>query len=663
MQSKTSFFNSVIFKKNISRTWIVGLLYFVCLLLMMPVTFIINTANIQDDWYSQLGYTMDMRLYDFMSYNPSAYPDLILAIVVTTITFWYLFNKRDNYMMHSFPVSRKSLFFTGALSAYLVAVVPVVTTGLLMTLAAVVRGATALSCIWYWVLTQLVAVLIFEAIAVFALMISGQLVTGVIFYFIFNFLYFLMDLAVRITSSMLMFGMNDAVSNITVNPLTPVEYIDNFIKVSSTIVTDDENTKVISFAHEFIGAKYLGIYSVCAIVIFVIAFVLYKYKRLETVQDFIAVPFMKPVFSVGMSFFISMVAGAFIAGMIDAMKVLSYETNFTIAIIATLIIGIIIYFATQMLIEKTLRVFCVRKAIHCLLYSVAALCILLCFRFDAFKMEDYVPKASQVEWAGISNEYCMVFTNPQDIKEFLGLHKNFLDDKEELRNVGKTKYKDVSGTTLNIKYKLKNGKTVSRSYNVVDTKADVSPEYVAATQPILDFINTPSRIKEHIIGKNWKDYQIKDMRFSIYMYNEVRQDFDCQYNDFGYLSTNEKNVKYLNVYKAFLKDIDEGNVFVQSFADKYEDEESNKTNLYNDFSFTVLDKNETYFSDNDTYWENTYMSPVYQQDIYVILNKACENTLKALKADEFYTEDDTVITYQEYNDKMGFTDNEGELYE
>ena len=64
MQSKTSFFNMALFKKNISRTWIVGLLYFVLLLLMLPVYFIINTANHgEDDWYTQMGYTMEMRLY------------------------------------------------------------------------------------------------------------------------------------------------------------------------------------------------------------------------------------------------------------------------------------------------------------------------------------------------------------------------------------------------------------------------------------------------------------------------------------------------------------------------------------------------------------------------------------------------------------------------
>ena len=49
MQSKTSFLNMALFKKNISRTWIAGLLYFVLLLLMLPVFFVINTANINED--------------------------------------------------------------------------------------------------------------------------------------------------------------------------------------------------------------------------------------------------------------------------------------------------------------------------------------------------------------------------------------------------------------------------------------------------------------------------------------------------------------------------------------------------------------------------------------------------------------------------------------
>ncbi len=658
MQSKTSFFNMTLFKKNISRTWIVGLLYFVILLLILPVSFIINTAHTKDDWYSQLGYTMEMRLYDHMSNIPTTPFAIVVAIVVTAITFWYLFNKRDNYMMHSFPVSRKSLYFTGVLSSMVVSCAPVVLVSLIMSGAVLVKGAMSLSSIWYWALIVIVSTFLFISIAMFSLMISGQLITGVLFYFIFNFLYLLMDVAFRLMASILMFGMSSCLSELIFNIWSPVAFIFINVKVKSSIVTNMEGTKVVSFTHELAGAEYLVGYTIAAVVLLVVSFILYKYKKLETVQDFISTPFIKPIFSVGMSFFISMVAGAFVAAMIDAVHSLSYNASFTIAIISALIFGIIIYFATQMLIEKTLRVFCLKKAFYCLIYTMASLVVLLCIRFDVFTVEDYVPDAKDIAWAGINNEYTMVFTDAVEIESVRELHENFLADKKELRDISKTKYTDMPTTVFSIKYKLKDGRTITRDYDVVDVASDeVSSNYVAATKPILDFLNDTGRIKEHIIGNIWDDCDITYMSFSTYVYNENKSDFDSWTVNFDdQLNDVEKQEKFKRVYEQLLKDIDAGGVFVQSFKG-YEDGNINDDDrLYNDFDFTVYNKDVIYFSDSQTYWDDDYAEdyPTHEQSIYVPITSKCTNTLKALKEEGFYNSDDEIVTLKEYNDKMGY---------
>ena len=51
MQSKTSFFNKGLYKKNISRTWIAGLLYLIILLLLMPVSYIISIADWDNTYF------------------------------------------------------------------------------------------------------------------------------------------------------------------------------------------------------------------------------------------------------------------------------------------------------------------------------------------------------------------------------------------------------------------------------------------------------------------------------------------------------------------------------------------------------------------------------------------------------------------------------------
>ena len=462
------------------------------------------------------------------------------------------------------------------------------------------------------------------------------------------------------TASLLMFGMGEAMNGINFNMLTPLYFIPVNTRINSSIETDDMSSRVISFEHTFEGATYLAIYAVVAVVIILISYVLYKKKKLETVQDFIAVPFMKPVFSVGMSFFISMVAGAFVAGMIEAVRPLSYNVKYTIAIASAIVIGVIIYFATKMLIEKTLRVFTAKKLIYACIYSIAAVTVLLCMRFDVVNIEDKVPDASDIKWAGINNRYTMVFTDADEIETVRELHQNFLADKKELRDVNII-YPETSGTTYTIRYKLNNGNIIIRNYSVVDTKAKaVSAEYVAATQPILDFINDPGRIKEHIIGNIWNTGEISDMSFTAMKYNSQREDFDWNNNTFDELSSKEKKEKFGNVYKALLKDIDAGKVFVQSFSGgDYSYEDSQQYTLYNDFSFTIEDKNTPYFSDEETFWDyGDYFQkyPRYEQTIWVALTKDCIDTLNALKEAGFYESDDEVITYGEFNKIMGLED-------
>ncbi len=658
MQSKTSFFNIALFKKNISRTWLVGLLYLIVLLIALPVIFVIDMAG--DGWgYFASGYTPDMFLHQHMSYMPTTFFSIVVAIIVTGITFWYLFSKRDSYMMHAFPVSRKALYFTGLFSSLTVQVLPVVVTTVIMSIAALAEGARDIACVWYWALIVIVSTFLFTAISMFALMTTGQIVTGIVFYFIFNFLYAMMEIAFRITASLLMFGMGAAMSGLKFNILTPAMFIPENTQIYTFVQTDDMGNKVIDYIHELRGAQYLAIYAVVAVVIIILSYQLYRFKKLETVQDFIAVPFMKPVFSVGMSFFISMVAGAFIAGMIDSLSALRYNAKFAVAIIAAVILGVIIYFATQMMIEKTLRVFSSRTLIHSVIYSVAAIAVLLCMRFDVVKVENKVPAAKDIAWVGICDQYAMTFTDPDEIEAMRQLHKNFLQDKKELRDVNFI-YEDVNGNSFTIKYKLKNGTIITRDYSVVDTKSDqVSAEYVAATQPILDFLNDPARIKQHIIGNIWDSGEITDMTFSTFLYDENLQDFAYNSNSFDNLNTKEKKEKFQRVYKEFLKDVDEGKVFVQSFdGQEYLYSGGRGGALYNDFNFTIENKNVEYFSDEDTfygYYDDYYrMYHRYEQLIYATLTRDCAHTLKALKEEGFYESDDEIITYDEYNQKMGF---------
>ena len=663
MQSKTSFFNLALFKKNISRTWIVGLLYFIILLILIPIMLIIDLANFDQDIYGK-GYTKTLLLLNHIAYMPTSMWGITIAIIVTAITFWYLFFKRDNYMMHSFPVSRKSLYFTGLISSITVTIVPVILIACITSIVAAVEKTYAFDAIWFWALTVCVSTLLFIGIAMFSLMASGQIVTSIVFYLIFNYLFLMMEVAFKIAASILMFGMSDAMSTIAYTPFTPVCFIGENCLVN-VLESYDSMGNIKSFTYTLPGMKYLIIYAIVAVVFITISYILYTHKKLETVQDFIAVPFLKPVFTVGMSFFISMVAGALVAGMVDALKIQYYNTRYAIAIVSTLIIGCIVFYATQMLIEKTFRVFSSKKFGFLMGYSLAAFAVLLCMRFDVFKVENKVPAAEDIAWVGISSDYTMVFSNPEDINSIRELHHDFLADKKELRDVNRL-FDDVDGSIFTIKYKLKNGKYVQRTYSVVDTNSDkVTATYLAACEPIVDYLNNPTRIKEHVIGNIWDDCNVTSLQFSQYIYSEKDNDYFANFADFDDLKESEQIEKNNRIYAAFLKDIDDGNIFTTTFGDRYNDKELQKIQLFNDFSFTIESDNTPYFSDEQTYWDwqNENEEPSYQQDIYAQLTTECKHTLKALKDEGFYTEDSELVTNYEYNKVMGYDESEDAIYE
>ena len=163
-------------------------------------------------------------------------------------------------MMHSFPVSRRSLYFTGLISSIVVSILPVILTALVTTIVAAAEKIYAFDVIWFWALGVSATTLLFIGIAMISLMASGQIVTSIIFYGIFNFLYLMMEVAFRITASILMFGMTNSVRNISFNALTPVLFVDDACRIKVYKMYDGLGN-IKTYTYTLGGTKYLLIYS------------------------------------------------------------------------------------------------------------------------------------------------------------------------------------------------------------------------------------------------------------------------------------------------------------------------------------------------------------------------------------------------------------------
>lgn len=650
MQSKTSFFNKTIFKKNLGRTWALGLLSFILLCAELPMPYFSNIASITADALSQ-GYTHTYYMYQQLAYSSAPILYIFLAIAANMLVFWYLFSKRDSYMMHSFPVSRKTLYFTGLISSLTVLLIPLLAVGILTTIIALATGAACISGIWYWVFIGVTCIMIFTGISLFAMMLTGQAVTAVIFYFIFNFVFLGMEYAFRYLASSLMFGMSYALT-FDPNILTPVAYITSNCEIDMTINWDEGYNKMLPLGIEFKGASYLIIYLIAAVILLAVAYFLYKSKKLETVNDFITVKVVETIFSVGMSFFVSMVLGVITADYLKYAMSLGYSKAFAIAIVSALIYGVIIYYIAKMLIAKTVRVFKKKTAIGCIIYSVAALAVLLCVRFDVFTIENKTPDASDVCWAGVEISSPMVFDTDDEIQSVIDIHRSILENKKEICEVDAL---NLDSTNVSVRYRLADGSTLIRSYclydpetiDALDVDTTVSDEYRTAANALLDFVNNPERIKEHVICKSYNDGTVTDLSFSTYTWNAEAACYEAQNAGFSDLTASELTEKYQKIYEAFLKDIDEGKALKQSLNPDTDNM------LYNDFNFTLRSNSGALDTDNDLFYDNDYYGSTDEsrREIYFYFNldRGCSNTLQVLKEEGFYTDDSQIVTYGEVN--------------
>lgn len=647
MQSKTSFFSWAIFKKNLKKTAIVGILYFVIWTLAMPVFFIDYLKWSLDD----PSLTAEQRLYrlnyDFASsIRSTEYTWLVMfaVIICCAIVFKYLFIKRDNYMIHAFPVSRKALFFSGAAAVFVTLAVPTILNTIVMFVVGLTHGVTHLSLIFYWMFANLGTILFFTGLATFSLMLTGQLVTGIIFYFIFNTLWLAMEFTLRMIETVVGFGLGTLGSMGDYNALTPVVFINNHCNIM--LMPNYDKSMMLSGYTAQRGSIGIMIgYIVAGIVLLAVAMAIYNKKKLESVNDFIPLKPVQVVFSVGMSFFVSAFIGVGFADLVASLAEASYGGQVTALCFATIVIGVVLFFAIQMLIDRSVRVFTARRVKLCAIYSAGALVVLLAMTFDLFGVEKKIPEQDQIVWAGISGNQSFVFDGADEIDQVRKIHAAILDNKKEIRDMKYTR-DDVEGTSYTIKYKLANGKSLTREYYLKDDNVVGGRDYAATVALVRNLLNDPTRIKEHVIGKFYDSCDVREINFTVVKWNEEGQYFDSFYPEMTKSENRQKEVRR-EIYEALLKDIDAGVLFQCGPANQYDD----KNNYYNDF-YMELTTADSIVTDEDVFygWSDTYGGQYYRY-LNVTLNKDCINTLKALKDNGYYEDESDLITFEEVNSR------------
>ena len=236
--------------------------------------------------------------------------------------------------------------------------------------------------------------------------------------FLVHYCFFIIDFIFRILISALYFGMENYPGDIKVNFMTPIAYLVNEVGISLKLNWNESSDFITGLDVTYRGGLVMVGFAVAAVAFYVLGYLFYKYKKLETVSDFIAVRFVKPIFTVGISFFVAAVLSGLALSLIKDSVQMSYNFAYVFIGIAIVIFGAILFFVTLMMMEKSFRVFKKKNVLLCVVYSVASVLVIFALRGDFFDIENKVPENDEIVWAGVNIGNTYVFENPED-KEYI----------------------------------------------------------------------------------------------------------------------------------------------------------------------------------------------------------------------------------------------------
>ena len=306
MQSKTSYFNATLFRKNLTRFWpLWGLASFVGAL--FPLAVLLDMVH--RGWNVLSAPDFTGMYYDAVSAVPVI--NLVYAALCAMAVWSYLYNARSVGLMHTLPIRREGLFVTNVLSGLVMMAIPYAVTGVLIVLVSLLYGGFEPVGVLVTILGVAGESIFFFGLATFCAFIVGNVFMLPALYGLLNFLAVLTDFTLNLLAQGFCFGIYSSYSG-TVEWLSPVVYLMQQVQPNSIYqeklvqnsVYDPHSTNVLTEVHLENG-WLIAVYAAVGVVLLVLAWLMYRRRRSESAGDVVAVNWMKPVFRYGWAAFSS----------------------------------------------------------------------------------------------------------------------------------------------------------------------------------------------------------------------------------------------------------------------------------------------------------------------------------------------------------------------
>ena len=551
MRSVTSYFNRELLRGALQRTWPLWAAYTLIWLLLLPVTLFIRLSD------RHIVYSRPTLSYELLNTGlpTGVMMAAVFGIFFAMAMFAYLTNSRATNGMHAMPIRREGLFLTHYLAGLFCQVVTLLVSFALAALVTAAFGVFDGYAVGMGLLLCVLLVLFFYSFGVLCMVCVGQILAGAVFYGILNFLFVGMEALLRSFAGNFLYGYDGRSSAFSTAPLSPPVEIASSLSVSYVYDGIDP-----------IGVRvlYLGTfaaYAAAGLVLAALALLLYRKRRSEMTGNTVAIGWLRPVFKYGVALCSAFSLGQLLSYFVFELTDSTYTAGALIGTIACMIFaGLIGYYAAEMLLKKSFRVFKTSWK-GALATSAVLILIGLSFPLDLTGYQTRVPEQSDIVSAtvnlyggNVSGSFNL--SGQESIALLRDAHCAVITDKARQTEYNR-RYVPFNGDTctLRITYELADGTELFRSYDLSIDEALLSdPSSPEST--LTKLANCTEITRARVLG-GWVPDNLEELRITGGYLN-------CSYYSDGKYSHSQEaelNAAQANsAFTALMQDCDAGSI-------------------------------------------------------------------------------------------------------
>lgn len=493
MRSRTSYFNRTLFFKTARRFWPLWFFYAAVWIIVMPVMIGTNL---------RFGGSLRAMQFDIMSMaNTGGVMIGFISACVAAMAVWsFMYSHRSASGMACLPIRREGVFFSVSLAG----IAPLLAVNVLVFLLTLGTQALYNAVDWpamgQWLGAVTLELIFFYGFALLCAQLTGNLAVLPAVYLVLGFTGYAVEVVAGSVLSAFVYGAAGLYApSIAGVSLSPALGILAHSEVGSYRVYNDTSELYEITRYYLTGWGAMAAYAAVGLVFAALALWLYRRRRMESAGDVVAVGVLKPVFKYCMTFGGALCIGALLYGltvsggitgsaifggtMLNGRAVNAQALALAVMILYMLIGAFVGYFASEMLIHKSFRVW--RGKRRWLGLGVSALIVallMLSAELDLFGYERRIPDPDSVDNVYISaNGEGVSLTQPENIAAAVDVHRSVVENKHYYENlalssefydvytaysssVGIDSWSAPASMNLRVEYNLKNGSTFTRYY-------------------------------------------------------------------------------------------------------------------------------------------------------------------------------------------------------